>query len=220
MVRSMTRGGEHSNHVADVPLNGLTLGLRTAFNFQTDDILEVTSVCDWDCLVVLVRQPIFSTLSFHSIYAFLVGYPRFWACKKCHIVNVRTQAVVVFQRDALESSLFRDLTRKGPPNVFGRKGQNQVGSARSINEFFTHVRDIVDGRQKCAAKCANCTQIWGKLEQLSHCSTSHNHGGLEPLKAPQRQTKNPRRSEGWLWYYRDSNLGHTDFQSVALPTEL
>ena len=22
------------------------------------------------------------------------------------------------------------------------------------------------------------------------------------------------------WYYRDSNLGHTDFQSVALPTEL
>ena len=34
------------------------------------------------------------------------------------------------------------------------------------------------------------------------------------------QTKNPRRSEGLLWYYRDSNLGHTDFQSVALPTEL
>ena len=27
-------------------------------------------------------------------------------------------------------------------------------------------------------------------------------------------------SEGLLWYYRDSNLGHTDFQSVALPTEL
>ena len=24
----------------------------------------------------------------------------------------------------------------------------------------------------------------------------------------------------FLWYYRDSNLGHTDFQSVALPTEL
>ena len=23
-----------------------------------------------------------------------------------------------------------------------------------------------------------------------------------------------------LWYHRDSNLGHTDFQSVALPTEL
>ena len=22
------------------------------------------------------------------------------------------------------------------------------------------------------------------------------------------------------WYHRDSNLGHTDFQSVALPTEL
>ena len=40
------------------------------------------------------------------------------------------------------------------------------------------------------------------------------------LKAPQLQTKNPRRSEGLLWYYRDSNLGHTDFQSVALPTEL
>ena len=49
------KGGEHGNHVADVPLNGLTLGLRTAFNFQTDDILEVTSVCDWNCLVVLVR---------------------------------------------------------------------------------------------------------------------------------------------------------------------
>ena len=44
--------------------------------------------------------------------------------------------------------------------------------------------------------------------------------GMEPLKAPQLQTKNPRRSEGLLWYYRDSNLGHTDFQSVALPTEL
>ena len=24
----------------------------------------------------------------------------------------------------------------------------------------------------------------------------------------------------FLWYYRDSNLGHTDFQSDALPTEL
>ena len=35
-----------------------------------------------------------------------------------------------------------------------------------------------------------------------------------------KPTKNPRRSEGLLWYYRDSNLGHTDFQSVALPTEL
>lgn len=23
-----------------------------------------------------------------------------------------------------------------------------------------------------------------------------------------------------MWYHRDSNLGHTDFQSVALPTEL
>ena len=30
-----------------------------------------------------------------------------------------------------------------------------------------------------------------------------------------------KASDCWLsWYYRDSNLGHTDFQSVALPTEL
>ena len=86
-----------------------------------------------------------------------------------------------------------------------------------LNAF---AKEVQFGQEKCAAKCANCTQIWGKLELLSHCSTSHNHGGLEPLKAPQRQTKNPRRSKGLLWYYRDSNLGHTDFQSVALPTEL
>ena len=86
-----------------------------------------------------------------------------------------------------------------------------------LNAF---AKEVQLGQEKCAAKCANCTRIWGKLELLPHCSTSHNHGGLEPLKAPQLQTKNPRRSEGLLWYYRDSNLGHTDFQSVALPTEL
>ena len=86
-----------------------------------------------------------------------------------------------------------------------------------LNAF---AKEVQFGQEKCAEKCANCTRIWGKLELLSHCSTSHNHGGLEPLKATQRRTKNPRRSEGLLWYYRDSNLGHTDFQSVALPTEL
>ena len=32
--------------------------------------------------------------------------------------------------------------------------------------------------------------------------------------------KRPACGLTFLWYYRDSNLGHTDFQSVALPTEL
>ena len=26
--------------------------------------------------------------------------------------------------------------------------------------------------------------------------------------------------EGFVWYLQESNQGHTDFQSVALPTEL
>ena len=77
------------------------------------------------------------------------------------------------------------------PSFVSRLLYSQTQSV--LNAF---AKEVQFGQEKCAAKCANCTRIWGKLELLSHCSTSHNHGGLEPLKAPQLQTKNPRRSEG------------------------
>ena len=32
--------------------------------------------------------------------------------------------------------------------------------------------------------------------------------------------KNPIQLNGIVWYLQESNQGHTDFQSVALPTEL
>jgi len=34
------------------------------------------------------------------------------------------------------------------------------------------------------------------------------------------ETKKPDDSSGFLWYHLDSNQGHKDFQSFALPTEL
>lgn len=35
-----------------------------------------------------------------------------------------------------------------------------------------------------------------------------------------QKTKAARKSGGSLWYHLELNQGHTDFQSVALPTEL
>ena len=36
----------------------------------------------------------------------------------------------------------------------------------------------------------------------------------------ERKTANSLRISGLLWCHQDSNRGHTDFQSDALPTEL
>lgn len=38
--------------------------------------------------------------------------------------------------------------------------------------------------------------------------------------AQEKKQKNPAILLGFLWYLQESNQGHTDFQSVALPTEL
>ena len=43
----------------------------------------------------------------------------------------------------------------------------------------------------------------------------------EPLELRKRKpAENQRVSRFYKWYHQDSNLGHTDFQSDALPTEL
>lgn len=40
------------------------------------------------------------------------------------------------------------------------------------------------------------------------------------LSTKKQNPRNPCGYEGLWWYLQESNQGHTDFQSVALPTEL
>lgn len=81
------------------------------------------------------------------MYAFLVSCPRFWACKKCHIVNVRTQAVVVFQRDTQESSLFHDLQENDRQMCSGEKDKTKWDLLTlSTSSSLTCVTLLVGGR--------------------------------------------------------------------------
>ncbi len=43
---------------------------------------------------------------------------------------------------------------------------------------------------------------------------------IHQLKAEQQKKGNALLYISFLWYHQESNQGHTDFQSVALPTEL
>lgn len=40
------------------------------------------------------------------------------------------------------------------------------------------------------------------------------------LSVPKNKSLNFKELQALLWYHSESNQGHTDFQSVALPTEL
>jgi hypothetical protein len=42
----------------------------------------------------------------------------------------------------------------------------------------------------------------------------------EGTEFPAKKNRTPIKEFGFLWYHSDLNQGLTDFQSVALPTEL
>ena len=63
---------------------------------------------------------------------------------------------------------------------------------------------------------------FGRVDWIG-CFDSQNRrfDGLSEVNALQEYgNKKSQRELTFLWYYRDSNLGHADFQSAALPTEL
>ena len=50
-------------------------------------------------------------------------------------------------------------------------------------------------------------------KELLHTTLNYNNND-------RNQNKKAPKFEAFLWYHLESNQGHTDFQSVALPTEL
>ena len=56
------------------------------------------------------------------------------------------------------------------------------------------------------------------IESLHCCLSFHALYCEKPNNI--KQKKHPEYLNASLWYLQESNQGHTDFQSVALPTEL
>lgn len=58
--------------------------------------------------------------------------------------------------------------------------------------------------------------FWVSQKHKNKCNASKNTKALITNKI----TKKALQIGGFSWFLQESNQGHTDFQSVALPTEL
>ena len=79
---------------------------------------------------------------------------------------------------------------------------------------------LVETIVSCAAPERIALRIAAKILLCSVAKQKIEAESLALAQRPNYKTKNPIKNDRVLWYLQESNQGHMDFQSIALPTEL
>ena len=126
---------------------------------------------------------------------------KFLGNKKCHIVDMKTQAAPTFQRFWMRWGLMHDLANKRWPNVRHREGRSKGFAAAVFTSRESCSPNRLISVQDESKVCRKTCQLHRKNDYLGfdiHRFISHTDADSDPLNPSSGHKKRPCEMQGLL----------------------